>query len=65
MLVFWSDISGSSMCKVPSIIPDNFCSNTGLQSRNSSVAKKIRDMSLVSHSVYTIYALLVNISALE
>ena len=47
VLKVWINLPGSSMCKVPSIIPDEFHWSTGVQSIHVSVVKRSRDMSLI------------------
>ena len=47
MLIVWSNIPGSSMYKMSSIMPSDLHWNTGIQIINGVIVKQIRYMSLV------------------
>ena len=47
MLIFWSTVPGSSMCKVLSIFYANLYCSTGIKSKNGYEDKQSRYMSLI------------------
>ena len=47
ILIVWSNLTGSSMCRIPSIMPTNLHCSAGIQSRNSYISEERIYMSLV------------------